>query len=263
MKLRRIEKEDQALLLKWLDKENICRWFGDRDFWLEEFLYEPKSSFLCIFKEEAIGFCRYTRQIPEEYPLQAKKVLLAESKGFAGINSKENRENIEIAKITNKAAYLQSKYVKEKFFISLLAREAYHSKSVIFEEDTLFLDSIVSTFCKQNVQSKENIDFLKGIASFDVEDKRQAFSEGNIEKLERAPICFLDYAICEERFLGKKLGSRMLVLLMKEAAKEGFAAFFASSSRKNIPSCHTLTNQGFTYLECLELFAYNNTENSN
>jgi len=62
-----MKKSDLPLLREWFDSEHIYRWFGDPEFWLLEFEYEPNSSFMLEYEGESIGFCRYTTQIPSEF----------------------------------------------------------------------------------------------------------------------------------------------------------------------------------------------------
>ena len=67
MKLVSIQSSDRELLEQWFDSEHIYRWFGDSEYWLTEFEYEPSSSFMVYYEGERVGFCRYTKQMPSEY----------------------------------------------------------------------------------------------------------------------------------------------------------------------------------------------------
>jgi hypothetical protein len=75
MKLVDMKKSDLPLLGQWLDSEHIYRWFGEPNFWLAEFGYEPNSFFILEYEEEKIGFCRYTTQIPSEYSLFVPSIV--------------------------------------------------------------------------------------------------------------------------------------------------------------------------------------------
>lgn len=145
MKLAHINAKDRELLVGWLDKEHIYRWFGDSEYWLEEFRFEPTSSFLLFLQSVPVGFCRYTQEIPEGFLISAKNIL----NDYNGLLHKTDRpdNNIMFAK------YLQSR-AENLFFIDYaIGEEACLGKGI----GKKLLQLLITEIRKKVEQSKVSI----------------------------------------------------------------------------------------------------------
>jgi RimJ/RimL family protein N-acetyltransferase len=74
--LKPLTDKDIPLFDKWLDKEYIKKWFGDKDDWLNELnnrngQYSFMKHFIVYYNDKKIGFCLYSdcfffKDLPEE-----------------------------------------------------------------------------------------------------------------------------------------------------------------------------------------------------
>lgn len=62
--IKPIQKEDIPLFDKWLDKEYIKKWFGEKEDWLNEInerngQYSFLKHFIAYYNDRKIGYCLY------------------------------------------------------------------------------------------------------------------------------------------------------------------------------------------------------------
>ena len=173
-----VKENDLPLLGQWLESEHIYRWFGEPEFWLSEYEYEPDSFFMIDCEGEKIGFCRYTTQIPTEYQTLFPRVLCQNTR----------KSGMQAFKI----------------------KDCSHSDEV---NDAAYYTYLASL-----------------------------------------PVYFVDYGIGNQDYIGRGLGKKMLELLCDRIASKHSCVLAATSSLKNISSCHILQRNGFWYDESSSLF---------